>query len=240
MSNDTDATESQAPQSNELWTLYNPSEQNRSRLAIARYLGPVDESRTESSGQRHRVRILYDSYDDLDTVNPPYTMSAVPETEFHAKIPDDQSFDDDFAEALDYVLGLVTVDDAVELLHSEPSYMTGNRRGYEALRFFILDGMQESITEFSVGHGHGPSRYASAVEQRIQELPEHLLGTGLESELERWTGSFGMQPETAAKIVEVRLLMEQYLDEDHEDDIRYLVNEYDLEYDEYRNTEAAQ
>jgi len=226
----TDKSDEQKPNKDELWTLLKQGE--TSRLAVARV--------TESLGHVeaydevcYAAELLYDNYSDLDSISVPYGMTCIPQSCFYAQLPENEMHTQ-WTHALDYTLGLVTPEDCAELMGGEPSYMTGGRRGYEALRFFILDGFQESITEFSVGHGHGPSRYASAVAQRINRLPETFVEPALQCELERWTGGLGMQPETAAKIVEIRMLMQERLDEDHSEEIRELVAEDDLEYDQFK------
>lgn len=142
--------------------------------------------------------------------------------------PDD--FDSKYRQALDYVTGYLTPLEILDVLNGE-DIQSGSRIGFEGLRFWILEGVHESITEFSVGHGHGPSRYARAVDNRIAELPDWAADAALESEKERWSGGMEFTKDTAAKKVEILELREARFEEDHSEEIIELVELANLDYD---------
>ena len=220
----TDSTDAPTPKEDDLWVLYQQME-NGDQLAIARVLYETEYG--------FSAEILYDAYSNIET---PYTIGPVEREDFYARLPDEE-FDDRFEDCLDYILGLITRKEAAEVLDGE-SLDTNGERGYEAARFWVLDGIHESITEWSVGHGHGPSRYGRAVESRIEDLPTWLAESVLYSEKERWDGGLELTEDAASNIVEILMLREEYLDEDNEDELRDIVQQYDLEYDEYREVEC--
>lgn len=218
------------PDQNELWILLHESDSTDDRFAIARNLTPDPDSNGDD-GRIYEADILYNTVPSLEA---PHHTKFVREEDLYAPLPEHDEWDQQYEDCLDYILGHLTPRETADLLNGEPSFMTNGERGYEAARFFILDGIDDSITEWSVSQGHGPSRYAQAVKNRVTDLPEWLTRTVLNSELQRWEGGV-LDPEQAAYLVEIHLLKEDILDEDHSETIKTLVREYDLDYDEYKD-----
>lgn len=228
-------SEEELPNEDELWVLLNEGETDNhdSRLAIGRVL---DTTVGEEGLLRVDVDILYDSYNLTTFDQDDHQMWGVNERYFHAKLPDHDEWDAEYEDLLDVLLGYYTPKETAMYLAGEPRYMTNGERGFEAARFIILDGVSDSITEFSVGHGHGAGRYGRAIRSRVEDLPDWLAKDALESERFRWEGGF-WDAETASYLVEILLAKQDILDEDHEEEIRELVNEYALGYGKYLDGE---
>lgn len=217
------STESIEPQPNELWLLYRESDSD-ARLSIAEVDAVLDDG-------TYRLTLLYDTISAVET---PTQMEGQPKSIFHAKLPDHDEWTEQYEELLDHARRHITLKDVADLLDGEPTHETNGERGYDALRFFALNGISESITEHSVHQGHGPSRYASAVERRLDDAPKHLIEDVLSSEQNRWDSGVELSEDAASKLVEILLLRKQHLGDEVESDISRIVNEYDLDYDEYR------
>lgn len=236
------------PEEGELWVLYHTSvddemeTKENTRFALAECLGVTQETPDdlpdidvikENLGDTpFKARYLYCPHHDFEGE----VAHVVKGWHFYARLPEEaEDVDEEYRELLDYHIRTIGYGDTADLLAGE-THLSGGREGYEALRLAALEGFSDSITEYSVGHGHGASRYARAVENRLDDwFPDCLIEAALESERHRWDGAMEQTPDTAAKLVEVFMLMEDYLDRDFDEDIRYYVNEYDLEYDEYRD-----
>jgi len=230
------------PQKGELWLCYHESqnpESDESRLSVVECLGESDGKlgelhRQHLVGTPYRARYLWEA--DYPEFNGDIA-EALSNWMFHTRLADDaDDYDDEYHALLDYVRGYLTNREILELITGS-SLHSGGRTGRDALRFFALDGVHKSITENSISHGHGPSRYASTVEYQIERLPNHLRGIALESEQDRWEGSLGFDEYEAGFVVEILILRNELMDEDNDTEIKGLVNEFDLEYDEYREEE---
>lgn len=235
---------SEIPVEGELWLTYHEFK-NDSRIAVMECLGrledspdhlpPAEEIRRKMTGSPIKGRYLWDP--DHHVIGE--VGHAISNVKWLFRLPEDpEDFDDEYRSLLDYVRGYLTKEEIAELLTGAESFHSGGETGYEALRRWSLTGSFDSVTEYSVGHGHGPSRYGLSVENQLDEMPQHLIEDYLGIEKERWTGGF-WEAETASYVVEVLLLKDEYTDEDVEDEITEIVNEYDLEYDEYRELDGG-
>jgi hypothetical protein len=168
-----------------------------------------------------------------DSFGEPRKNARVDEAALFTRL-DSESYTMKFDDCLDVLLGNLTPLDVADILKGEPSYVTGGRTGYQAARFAVLDGIDKSIEEFSRLQGHGPGRYGRSVENRVKDLPEWIIESAIEHEEHIWTGSMMLNDEDAARLVELLLIREEYLDEDIEHEAATLVAEYDLEYDRFR------
>jgi len=233
----TDNNELTTVEPHRLYVLYHESDDD-ARLAIATELSvrddvEPDEVAVDSDGPIYRGDILYDSY-NRDTIDTPFTMVAIPEDCIYAALPEHQEWDDRFEDLLDYHLGLITPRDVAQMLDGEPSYTTGGREGKNAVRLAALEGIQNSIEEFSIHQGHGPTRYGKAVRNRVTDLPEWLADLVIESQENIWEGGMPFTDEDAARLVELLFIREDVLDQNIDEDATELVREYDLEYDRFR------
>lgn len=152
---------------------------------------------------------------------------------FVYRLGDAEDFDDEYHDLLDYARGFLTEPELADLLTGDDNLKSAGREGRAALRFFALDGVSEGITETSISHGHGASRYGTVVERMVAKLPDHLQSVALESECNRWEGNMAFGATEANHIVEILQIAEDLCDEDKHDEITDLVNEFDLPYDEY-------
>lgn len=130
---------------------------------------------------------------------------------------------------IDYALSHLTGEEVLDLITGN-DHRSGGREGREALEFFVFDGIHFAITENSISHGHGPSRYGNAVANLLDDKPEWVIDQALASEKERWTGGF-WDDETAEYVLEVLDLRAHYLDEDVQDEVDEIFEEFDVGYD---------
>lgn len=180
-------------------------------------------------------------WDSVDTTEPPLVMERQPQDVIFCTLPD-STWDERYKDVLDYLAGYLTHEDVANLLDGEPSYVTNGERGYEAARFAVLDGIDTSIQENSRLHGHEPGRYARYVQRQVEDLPDWITESVLQSEKDLWENDMGFDEENAEYLVELMLLEQEQLGESDDTDaeIHELVNEFDLEYDNYRDDHGVE
>jgi hypothetical protein len=212
------------PEQNSLWVLYAEEADHGDRdiFGIVQVLACPEEERL------FRAKVCYTTENRMV----PYITERFVPSDLYVPLPDHDEWTHKYRDLLDWHLDHLTYREVADLVNGEPSYNANGERGFEALRFSLLDGVSNSIEEFSVHQGHGPSRYGRAVQQRVSDLPDWLQESVLDSEQQRWEGG-AFDAEAASHLVQILELRQEYLDEDHEDDLVELVNEYGLEYDEY-------
>lgn len=225
------------PEEGELWLLFNSYTNSRDetdyRLAVGRHNGVNHDHEAVTvpdDEPAYGFTYLWESTHDylegeeVDHINPDF---------FVAKLGDADEFDDEYYDLLDYARGFLIEPELADLLTGDDNIRGAGREGQAALRFFALDGVSEGITETSISHGHGASRYGTVVKRMVEKLPDHLQSVALESECNRWEGNMSFGSKEATRIVEILQIAEDLCDEDNYDEITELVNEFDLPYDKY-------
>jgi len=224
------------PEAAELWILLREGDRS-DRFAIARIIGQRTDIDTElvrtmyeEGDPIYTAEILYDTMDAIDT---PFTMKVVPQSVLYARLPQHDEWSERYEDCLDYMRQYITSREMAEILDGEPAYQTNGERGYEAASFFVLNGISESITEWSIHQGHGPSRYEQSIRRRVEDLPEWMVKNVLESERQRWEGGLSFDTQEAEYIVLLLELEQELTETDNTDEITDLVQEFNLPIDEY-------
>lgn len=215
--------DSEEPQPGDLWVVMEEKESNRDTLSI------LQVTATDLEDRYLRGKVVYTTRDRQT----PFITEEYAPRHLTYKLPDEDEWSNDFRDVLNQVLDHLMPEETAQLLDGEPTHQTNGERGFAAASFWVLEGISKSIEEWSVHQGHGPSRYGKSVKNRIEDLPEWIQQRVLESEHLRWEGGIEMSDETAARLVELKILERDLLDADIEEEARELVEEFGLEYDEF-------